>query len=263
MLPWTMAETKVLGILGAPYCGSTVLDMVLSSHPEVQGAGELNYIAAPWWNGDNAASRVGCVECHAAGQPCPVIPAGPVPVELVHRTVARNAGAAWVVDGSKAPEVFARYEQARSADSFAYLVMLKHPDAAAASYARHAHNGHPAWAPGAAASPHGDAIARQWCSVYDQVMDFCRGRRHLVVEFERFASNPAGELARVAAFMGVADLFDHVGYAAAQHHGVCGNWRARDEKRPVAPPANLLQEVPELSPLAWRAMSEIWERLTR
>jgi hypothetical protein len=223
-----MAKTKVLGILGAPYCGSTVLDMVLSTHPDVQGAGELNYIANRWWNGANAASRVGCVECHAADRPCPVIPHGPVPVSQLHRSVARNAGVSWVVDGS---------------------------------YIRHAHDGNPAWAPGAAATPRGDGIARQWCDTYERILAFCASRPHIVVRYERFAGDPAAELARVAELMELSG-FDHRTYREAQHHGVSGNWRARHEKNPVALPASLAVGVPPLSPLAWRQMSETWERVT-
>jgi hypothetical protein len=256
-----MAKTKVLGILGAPYCGSTVLDMVLSTHPDVQGAGELNYIANRWWNGANAASRVGCVECHAADRSCPVIPHGPVPVSQLHRTVARNAGVSWVVDGSKSAEVFAQYEFVRSADVFRYVVMVKQPDNAAASYIRHAHDGNPAWAPGAAATPRGDGIARQWCDTYERILAFCASRPHIVVRYERFAGDPAAELARVAELMELSG-FDHRTYREAQHHGVSGNWRARHEKNPVALPASLAVGVPPLSPLAWRQMSETWERVT-
>lgn len=152
--------TKLVGILGSNYCGSTVMDMVMNTHPDMVGVGELNLVTEGSFNPKNAVSKIGCEICYYSDNTCPILPKEGFPYQMatVHREIAERAGVGWVVDSSKAARIYRKYEKAKSADGYWYLVLIKTPEAAAASYVKHYTPPHPEWAPDFKGSPTGDPL---------------------------------------------------------------------------------------------------------
>lgn len=257
--------TKLVGILGANYCGSTVMDMVMNTHPDMVGVGELNLVTEGSFNPKNAVSKIGCEICHYSGNTCPILPKEGFPYQMatVHREIAERAGVDWVVDSSKAARIYRKYEKAKSADGYWYFVLIKTPEAAAASYVKHYTPPHPEWAPDFKGSPTGDEIAKTWCNHYKQILDFVKGRQHIVIKYEEFAEDPKSTLTRVSEFLGVQDAFDISGYGDVKygHHRIAGNYAAKTSRKPVQR-LNWEHHRADMSSKAWGQMREMYRRVT-
>lgn len=255
--------TKVLGILGANYCGSTILDMVLNSHPDVVGVGEINFIVDKWFKPQNGVARVGCEACHFKKTKCPLMPIEDFPFRAkdVHRILGQRAGTEWVVDSSKDTRVFEHYEAKQSAEEYKYVVLVKKPEAAAASYEKHYRPANPPWAPGAPASPSGDAISHTWCAHYERILDFIQTRSYRVFRFEDFAQNPMSVLEEIASFMGLPMLFDPIHYGDAPDHRIAGNYAVKRDKRPVGYSEGWKKHPATMSPSAWKRMHKLYRQV--
>jgi hypothetical protein len=123
---------NVIAILGLPYCGSTLLNLMLDSHPDICGVGEVCSLADP----SSTLSRV-CTNC---GEDCPrftperVRALGP---ENFYADIAGFFGASLLADSSKSLEWFAKSTTFPSHRPLRFLPVLvvKHPIRQLLSYA--------------------------------------------------------------------------------------------------------------------------------
>lgn len=115
---------NVIAILGLPYCGSTLLNLMLDSHPEIRGVGEIWTLAEP--GGDFARS---CTNC---GEMCPHF----TPDRLraltqnnFYADIAGFFGTRTLVDSSKSLEWFAKSAAfpSRQPLRFFPVLVVKHP----------------------------------------------------------------------------------------------------------------------------------------
>lgn len=237
--------------------------MIMNTHPEIVSIGEFSQITDEWANPKTAVMRVGCEECYKKGIRCPILPTDefPFPLREGHRKASQRAGKPWVCDTSKDARAFEKYEQTGVADEYRYVVLIKKPDAAAASYVKHYTPANPKWNPDAPASPSGDGISSAWCKQYEHVLKFAQHRRdHLrVFKYEELSNTPEVVLEQVADLLGLENQFDFKHYQEHELHQIAGNWSAKTEKRPIS--YERPKHLAEMSIPAWHRMHEVYHEV--
>ena len=123
---------NVIAILGLPYCGSTLLNLMLDSHPEIRGVGEIWPLAEP--GGDFARS---CTNC---GEACPHFTPARLRVlspNNFYADIACFFGTRILADSSKSLEWFSKSVTFPSSQPLHFLPVLvvKHPIRQLLSYA--------------------------------------------------------------------------------------------------------------------------------
>lgn len=165
--------TTHVGIVGVPYCGSTILGALLDLHPDLAATGEIDYLVR--WTEHEGLS--GPPECNRCGKACQVW------TEEIRRmpwTWDLLAGdmqivfpdAAVLVHSCKYPHLYDRMGGVDVA-----LLLVRRPEACALS--SHSHLGvDPA------------DYYRSWLKRYREMWEWTRIRSHLVLSYERLMESP-------------------------------------------------------------------------
>jgi hypothetical protein len=119
-------DIAVIGVLGLSYCGSTLLNFILDSHPEIYGGGELHWLLNR--NEDNTKYSAQCTAC---GTDCLFWTEerlNAVNEINLYPFISRIFQKRIVVDTSKNPRWFWRMAETSGFQvKFHYLVLTKHP----------------------------------------------------------------------------------------------------------------------------------------
>jgi hypothetical protein len=205
--------TKVLGVLGSAYCGSTFLNANLNTHPEIFGAGETHWVTnrAVGRNTKRLKEKSkGCARCETS---CPVFDPNEFPLETsgLYQSLTRKTGASWICDTSKQPAYFHEVIKRNPEVSFRFVVLIKEPSEAASSFLKRG------WGKGDA-----NSVLRSWIVKYKEIDSFCKTQaRPLALKTKDLRSNLNFALDRIALFMGIepsfgTDLFSDL-------HQIAGN----------------------------------------
>jgi len=186
---------RVLGILGCSYCGSTITETVLNTHPRMTSLGEVYHVVEEWHakHLDEGRWDLRCRDC---GDDCEVYPSSEYPLSYadVHRLPFERSQKllSWVVDASKVPAYFLKAEVTPSADQYRYVVMAKRPEAAAASFKKYGVDG-----PG--------HIMQGYLYFYERVLEmFAAGKReYIMLPYDELVANPDHSFRRII------DLLNH------------------------------------------------------
>lgn len=254
---------RLIGIIGTSFCGSTLLDMVLNTHPEMIGVGEFYKVTDLYWDPSRSVSKVGC----SCGN-CPLVPISEFPIAgtHAHETVSLRAGVPWVVDSSKLPGYFKKLDDVWSPDRAFYILLLKEPPQAIASMVKHLHGDAPDWNPHMKASPVGDQISEVWCRSYQRAYAFVQGHDHMILPYSDFVRYSAKVMSRIAEALDVSDTWDLLHWGDASKHGIhkfAGNWSTRTEPKPIRPSIEWQKYRGDLSPEAVRQMWLVYNELVQ
>jgi hypothetical protein len=223
----------VLGIIGTSYCGSTLLDVVLNSHPKVTGIGEAYRLVGSHYQEFVAQGQK--PRCYICGDDCRVFPAKGLPLtfERLHRNPAERMRVQWVVDSSKVVNVFRDAEKARSADAYCYVILIKRPEPALGSFIKHRSGELPV-----------NHIVKPWLIWYEQAERFVDGRRFLVLPYDELCSDPQLAVRRVHGLMNATArdvdgyqlgwAYDFENFRDHETHRVDGNLRVLTDGMPIA-----------------------------
>lgn len=127
---------KAIGIVGLHYCGSTVLSLVLGSHPAIHGGGELFYLF-------HMPEKKGRQFCHVCGDKCEFwTEARLAEVQQAGRgrlyeNVGRIFGKPIVCDASKLLGHFLAVVDEDQRSEILFIVLTKHPIRHASSFLTH------------------------------------------------------------------------------------------------------------------------------
>ncbi|MDQ3973516.1 MAG: sulfotransferase [Actinomycetota bacterium] len=224
-----MRPIPVVLIVGVGYSGSTLLDLMLGSHSEVVGVGELvgfdafsqrNSLCTCWRPRHDCAFWNEVVRCLVGDEPTAsfaVHPPHATPTEVVANTVAlfaaisRTTSARYVIDSSK------RWRRARILSQVEALdVRVIHllRDGRGVGYS-HARRG----------ESFGDAVEywatanlaiRRWLDESDRLP-------FVTVHYEDLCADPEGSLTGVCEFMNLAWEPSMLTFFSVEHHNIAGN----------------------------------------
>jgi hypothetical protein len=127
---------KAIGIVGLHYCGSTVLSLVLGSHPAIHGGGELFYLF-------HMQEKKGRPFCHVCGNSCEFWTAAHIAevqqggLGRLYENVARIFGKPIVCDASKLLQHFRAVVNEDQRSETLFVVLTKHPIRHASSFLTH------------------------------------------------------------------------------------------------------------------------------
>jgi len=204
-------KIKVLGILGVSSCGSTILNMILDSHPNIVGAGELMYLLDP----KNQKACV-CTEC---GEQCRFWSddnKSKLTENSLYKNVADIFGKHIIVDSSKSVQWFRDREASENEVDYCYVVLVKHPIRQIASRYLTALT-HDRWD----GSYHN--AAEKIATTYRGIDTFVSaGRRSLVVQYEDVVLHFDQTLAKILTFIG-QEFTPDVAFHKYDHHQLAGN----------------------------------------
>lgn len=121
--------TRVLGLVGVSFCGSTILEMLLQTHPRIVGVGEL-------WRACGERYQGGL--CWQCGSDCALLDPSVLPLSYsnLHHQLYARADVDWLVDGSKWPGHFIRAQREQSDVELRVVLLIKRPEWAVASFLR-------------------------------------------------------------------------------------------------------------------------------
>lgn len=128
VFPPVSCPPTVVAIMGPSFCGSSLMNMMLDSHPGIFGAGEVYRIL-------KADGKVYCSICLKS---CPIwdnptFRQGLTAASL-YEECARRTGKPVVADSSKVVRHFADVKRAADVTGYVPVVLTKHPVRLAASY---------------------------------------------------------------------------------------------------------------------------------
>jgi hypothetical protein len=195
--------------------------MALGSHPEVGFVGETHHVL-PHMIDNYKSNRNGeiplCAECREA---CPIWSPCELPMEAagLHAKLANRLERSVIVDSSKVEASFRTYENANPDVEFRYIITIKPPARQIASYRRY-----------------GTMLEDVWRSVYseyDEIADFVRKRKFIVVNYLDLIAKPMLTLQRVGKLLGLPPdpKLSTTNYPRA--HQIPGNDRAIRAQKPV------------------------------
>ncbi len=207
-----MDALKSLFICGAGHSGSTLLGMVLG------GARQAFYIGegakARYLHDENKPLRKRA--CKICGEDCPVWSGftwdGEAPL---HACIAGHVGARTIVDSTKNPSwIEARAAETRSQGGRVGLVFLQRDGRAVVNSRLRKY-------------PERDPVAQidQWIDQMTHsraLFERFKGDR-VRLQYEAFATDPAGEMTRVCAALGLAFEPSMLDFTAREHHPLGGN----------------------------------------
>lgn len=120
--------SKVLGVIGHLYSGSTLMELVLNTHPNIMSIGE-GYHFIEKFHQKNFICEI-CGE-----KKCSVLGSYPVPLDLIHKSPFSDKNIHVVIDSSKTLYVWEDiYIPGQTADKYIFISMIKEPERAMYSY---------------------------------------------------------------------------------------------------------------------------------
>ena len=248
---------KVAGIIGHNFSGSTLLSWILGSHPEIGALGETHHMM----EGRNYESTMARYEgrkvgCYFHGEHCPIFPHDEIPYNAgdVHRVAADRMGVSIVSDESKLVDSFQRYEAARSADEYAYIVLFKEPDGFVHSFKKR-HAGLESDRPVA-------ILSQLYSGSYGMANRFAQGKPHLFLHYDALCSDVAGTMQKLGDLLEV----DPAGFAPDRYwesdfHPSGGNTQVCVNKAPIELRRPWDNDPPEMDKLSKKVMGRAFEGL--
>lgn len=214
----------VIYVAGVGHSGSTLLDLMLSSHPAVASVGEATCLAirpdtrcacgAPgrdacaFWQKvelrvqESTGRRLGALDLLAA------TPDFAVHNRALFAAVAGVAGAQFVVDSSKSPERLAAL-LATEGLRVQPVHLLRDPAAVAHSQRRKGRSAlRSAW---------------HWRRSHGAVRRLLRARPHVELHYDALVSHPSSALARVLSPLGLSVHPEQLDWADRERHNLGGN----------------------------------------
>lgn len=226
---------KIAFILGTGHCGSTLLDLILSSHSQAFGVGELRSLArsdrffrfeAPVSNISGFDDTFWTREVVGAVEPFfrqPSLPRRVVSRFLprvdprraaLYRYLFERTGASVLVDSSKGAGWFRQFLRQRTPDMQGYAILLRRdPRAVVNSYLRKF-------------PERGvEAIARNHKEQVDALTAFMAAHAgpKLELSYETLASEPEAVARQACAFLGIAFEPAMLEFWRFDHHHIAGN----------------------------------------
>jgi hypothetical protein len=231
-------SVQAIGIVGRSYCGSTLMNYALGSHPEVYGGSELTRLLDD--------RRVQCAIC---GSAClmwtseALKAARAVGAEGLYDFLRELTGCPVICDASKNLGHFRKLPEEKTR----WAVMTKHPLRFLASFVvnelyRQTGAGDLASASeqvadedlAAFAAEKVDNISRFYASVVNNCGWLKRRGEIVWVRYEDLVTNPESTLTRLLDGTGLAYLSNMLDYASQEHHPIGGNLGPHTQARRAA-----------------------------
>lgn len=239
--------TTIIGLIGRSYCGSSVVNLVLASHPGIFGGGELHRLAVPELQ----------LACRVCGKTCAYWTAAFLKEQRAgfdYGAIAGRAGVDVVVDASKAVDWFEDGGARRAGHRLIDICLAKHPMRHVASfidnqyYARQGLLGQINAADGdlSAISLDEEALSAYAVEMAQSILATYRralapfapnGSPPHLLRYEDFVRDRRTSLAPILASAGLDFHPAMDAYETAQHHGLGGNAGAYFVIRKEAAPA--------------------------
>ncbi|MGF1467992.1 MAG: sulfotransferase [Sandaracinaceae bacterium] len=227
---------RLVAIAGAGHSGSTLLGLVLGSHPSVVYAGEAKksrFLGDPK---KPLRKRV----CKLCGPDCPVwsrIEARPAPD--VYEALSRLTGAPTVVDSTKDPAWIREGRRLADRAGIAHRLLFLQRDGRAVVNSRLRKD--------RGADP--DDLIRRWRARIEATRALVAEHpdRSLEVRYEALATEPRATVRRICAFLGLDFDERMLSYEAADHHPLGGNTGTQSVVARAAGLPDTLAEVPDRS----------------
>jgi hypothetical protein len=260
-------DPRHIVIAGIPFCGSTLLGLVLGGLPGIANVGESHWLVEKRVQRTSAEPPLtsdGYEQCMSCGAACSIVTA-----DLRNRLADAAAdfygtlGAAYAVDtvltSDKYYDHILRLDPALHNDA---IVLFRHPMANWESHCvRHS----------SGASPDGQRkYLKKWGDVYTAFLQYFDNRgRKIFVDFDAFATNPEQGLMSISMQLSLPFAPEALAYWRTRQHYVGGNMRlalrrrAHDENElgiKPRPPRPNVKPAPEAEGEFARALN-VWERL--
>lgn len=199
----------VIAIAGGSYCGSTLLTMLLDSHPLVAGGGELHWLTKDSPRGVCALCGEACEVWTASARTC----AEP---ENLYDLTATVMGRPYVCDASKMPDWFAAMAPLHPALPRTTVLLVKHPVRQAASFLHKA-----AVREDMTAYRDPEHVMRQLAANHRRAVELLN--IDMVIKYEDLVADPRAVITRILAGQGLAwsDAID--AWQSPSHHHIGGN----------------------------------------
>ena len=215
---------RVIGILGASFVGSTILNTVLDGLPNVFGAGETI-----WAYNNRGKDKPTCQECHAAGRECPIWTDEfqrkcHKNAENWWSKIAEQAGAEVVVTSDKMPHLYGTL-----GDPDMVILMWKDIRAWVVSYYRRSRAG---WPTSMTDEDIGWCLDK-WTRHYRIALDWLRNKKlpWIAVQLEDFVMDQPGTLRRICEFADLEYDESALDIWSRPHHQVACNAMAKKIRR--------------------------------
>jgi hypothetical protein len=218
----------VLGVIGSSYCGSTLLNMMIDSHPEIAGAGELKFLFRKEGN-----------TCAFCGEDCVVWTKerrAAVTPDNIFDLSTSSYGKRLVCDSSKTWTHFIDVRAALVRPPSSLILLVKHPVRHVSSFlekARRFEN--------MAAQNDIDVVMKTLLDGYDSAMT--KLRIDHIVRYEDFAVEPQVVLTPILASLGLAYSPEMDRWFDKPHHHIGGNAGPRFQSaRHIKPVGDFLEK---------------------
>lgn len=200
--------SRLIGIVGTTYCGSTVLSRMLAAYPAVASAGEVQHILKP-------GGRAKYSPCSVCYDQCPVFTRAMID-RCTEATLYHKVAAAFdkpiLVVSDKSPASYRRFAEPKTMEG---IVLYRRPEGYATS-ARRYEGANPLQA------------ARTWARLYAQALAWCETflNRHVVVSLEWLAEDHVPRMRQIAKEMDLGPGEVPVDPSTLVYHHVHGNTAA-------------------------------------
>lgn len=214
-------RANVIGIIGLSYCGSTVLNYMLDSHPAIYGGSELRRLST-----EGATAR-----CGVCGIECSVWPEDVVqwiyPLEELYSTLRAGFGVKVIADASKNLGHFKKVLAADQSARLSFIVLTKHPIRHLASYVTNVGGNSKQKADYESEDEFIRNTVEKMHSFYDAVEDrvgaFERRGFVLTVAYEDVVLRPSVELPKIIQPCGLEYDSRMLSFDRFEHHPIGGN----------------------------------------
>lgn len=235
-VPAGSRKPAILYIAGSAHSGSTLLDLLLSSHPEVVSVGELkmlrrgpgirctcgadSILCCPFWIqvGEGLARRgaAGLCETDVLGMAMDRFVRDN---QALFASVSEVSGRRWIVDSSKSPK---RLESLLASDAFEVLPLhlVREPAGVVYSHFRKGRS----WT----------RAAWHYRRTNERIVAALAGREHLTVRYEDLAVDTVGVLRRIVRRMGLEVDPSQLEWAGRPRHNLGGNRMRMSESSRIA-----------------------------
>ena len=231
----------IVYIGGATHSGSTLVDLILGSHPMLQSLGEIKVLcrarhqkrervlaerctcgasdklSCPFWRGVESRLQ------HQTGGGLRELDLDhPDPATFVAHNralfdaVVSSGGTAWLIDSSKSPRRLGRLLAAGVFD-VRPIHLIRSPYGVTYSHIQKGRS----------------ALRGVWryATTRHKIERILRHEAHLALRYESFVASPAQETARVMHWLGLSFEAGQLDWTAQPHHNLCGN-RMRFSRTP-------------------------------
>jgi len=234
--------SNVLGILGHLYSGSTLMELVLNSNPDIMSIGESYHFIEKYYNKNFFCGICSPKECSIFGK-------YPVSLDLIHRAPFNKEKISLVVDSTKTFEVWRDlYIPNSTADNYIFISMIKEPNRAMYSFLKKINNG---YSKDLSKGNVPKNIYNHYKKNYSYLDDFSKKFKICVVSYEEFCVNPINVLKKISNFLnnnGVPKIdytkfnTEDWSYFSNPTHRFAGNWNTVNSPRSISLDDSFLEQ---------------------